>query len=261
MSFDRAILGRTGLEVGRIGISATYGVPADAVEHAFDRGVNYLYWGSLRTGAFARALRNLAPRRERMVLVIQSYSRVAGLVGWSLERALRRVKMDYADVLLLGMWGRRPGARIVDACRRLRERGLVRHLALSTHRRPLIPELSADPDFEIFHLRYNAVHRGAERDVFARLSGDRRPGLVGFTATCWRQLLGHRRIPSAERTPSAGDCYRFVLTEPAVNICLTGPSSRAHVDEALAALQEGPLDASELEWMRRVGAAIYGKKR
>jgi aryl-alcohol dehydrogenase-like predicted oxidoreductase len=258
-SFLHSTLGRTGIPVGRLGISASYGVPTDAVEHAFAHGVNYLYWGSRRTGAFTTALKNLARERERMVLVVQSYSPVAGLIGWSLERALRGAGYDHADVLLLGMWNRRPPERIVNACRRLRERGLVRHLAFSTHNRKLVPALAADPDFSVFHLRYNAVHRGAEREIFPLVDGRGRPGLVSFTATSWRQLLKSRRIPANEKRPTAGDCYRFVLTEPRVDVCMTGPASRAHVDEALAALRRGPMDADELAWMRRVGDAIYGK--
>ena len=48
---ERRTLGRTGLEVGRLGMAASYGVPARAVEQAFERGVNYLYWGTFRRGA------------------------------------------------------------------------------------------------------------------------------------------------------------------------------------------------------------------
>ncbi len=258
-AFVHGVLGRTGLQVGRLGISASYGVPTDAVEHAFAQGVNYLYWGSRRTDAFARALRNLKGQRDRMVLVVQSYSRLGSLVPWSVERALRALGIDHADVLLLGMWNHRAWHGIADAARALKQRGLVRHLALSTHRRTLIPELASDPDFDIFHLRYNAVHRGAEREVFARLSGADRPGLVSFTATSWRQLLKSSRIPAGEKRPTAGDCYRFVLSQPMVDVCMTGPGTRAHVDEALGALERGPMDEQELEWMRRVGAAIYGK--
>jgi aryl-alcohol dehydrogenase-like predicted oxidoreductase len=116
-SFERAVLGRTGLEVGRLGVSASYGVPAAAVERAFDQGVNYLYWGSIRKEEFAKALRNLAGQRERIVLVIQSYSRMASLIGWSLERALRALRFDHADLLLLGMWRRPVSVRMLDACR------------------------------------------------------------------------------------------------------------------------------------------------
>ena len=55
---------------------------------AFERGVNYMYWGSMRTAKFGAGLRSLRSRRDEYRLVIQSYSRVAKLLQWSLERAL-----------------------------------------------------------------------------------------------------------------------------------------------------------------------------
>lgn len=137
-SFQSTLLGSTGLRVGRMGVAASYGVPARAVEQAFEQGVNYLYFGSRRTGAFAEAIRNLRPQRERLVLVIQSYSRIAALVGPSLERALREVRLDCADILLLGLWNKPVAERILEAARKVKERGLVRFLALSSHDRPLL---------------------------------------------------------------------------------------------------------------------------
>ena len=259
-TFERAVLGRTGLEVGRLGVASTFGVPAAALERAFEHGVNYFYWGTYRRKAFAEGLRNLAPHRDRFVLVVQSYARLASMVTASFGRALRRLGFDYADVLLLGLWGRRPPPRILDACRRLKDRGLVRFLALSTHKRPLVPQLAPEPDFDVFHVRYNAVHTGAERDLFPHLPAEDRPGIVSFTATSWRQLLGSRKIPRQERTPTAGDCYRFVLSNPAVDVCMTGPADAAQMDHALEALRRGPMTEEELAWMRRVGEAIYGRR-
>ena len=257
--FGIRTLGRTGLAVGPVGLASGYGAPGDAVEYAFEHGANYFYWGSIRRDRFADGLRRLMPQRDRFVLVIQSYSRLASLVGWSLERALKRIGADYADVLLLGLWNRMPPDRIVDACRAVQHRGLVHYLALSTHRRPLVPDLAARSPFDVFHLRYNAVHRGAEHEIFTSLPKENGPGVVSFTATCWRQLLDPKRTPPGERTPSATDCYRFVLTNPAVHVCMAGPSNRAQADEAVRAAELGPMSNDELDWMRRVGAHIYGR--
>lgn len=258
LQWERRTLGRTGLEVGRLGISASYGVPGRAVEQAFERGVNYIYWGTFRRGTFGQALRHLSPRREEFVLVVQSYSRMASLLGWSLERALRSLKFGYADVLLLGMWNHKVPGRILDASRRLRDRGLIRHIAISTHHRPLVEDLAADPDISVVHVRYNAVHTGAEREIFPHLPAEeKRPGMVAFTATSWRQLLDPKRVPAGERVPTATDCYRFVMSNPAVDVCMTGPSTEQHTNEALKALELGPMSEEELAWMRRVGAAIH----
>ena len=255
---ERRILGRTGLEVGRLGIAASYGVPTAAVERAFERGVNYLYWGTFRRGGFGQALRNLKAQRDRMVLVLQSYSRAASLVSPSVEMALRKLRFDHADALLLGLWRSKPPRRILDACRKLKERGLIRHIAISTHNRPLVAELAADPSVGIVHLRYNAVHKGAEKEVFPLLAGNgNNPGLVAFTATSWSQLLNPKKIPRGERVPTASDCYRFVLSHPAVDVCMTGPANDAQAAEALRAIELGPMTEDELAWMRRVGDHIH----
>jgi len=239
-------------------MAASYGIPASAVERAFERGVNYLYWGSMRRGGFGEALRNLKAQRDGMVLVLQSYTRVAALASFSVEMALRKLRFDYADVLLLGLWNHKPPRRILDASRKLRERGLIRHIAVSTHHRPLVAELSADPDIGIVHVRYNAVHKGAEREVFPTLgAAGKRLGSVAFTATSWRQLMDPKRMPSGERVPTATDCYRFVLSNSSVDVCMCGPADDAQASAALRAMQLGAMSEEELAWMRRVGDFIH----
>jgi aryl-alcohol dehydrogenase-like predicted oxidoreductase len=259
--FAKTILGRTGLEAGRLGLSASYGMPTAAVERAFERGMNYLYWGSLRRDAFAHAVRNLKHQREQMVLVVQSYARFPGMLTRSVERALRQLTLDHVDVLLLGWWNGPIWPRVLDAALEMKERRVVHHLAVSTHNRPNVLRLAGGGDVDLFHVRYNAVHRGAERDIFPHLPSDDRPGLVAFTATCWRKLLDARRVPAGEPVPTAGDCYRFVLSQPAIDVCMSGFASLEDTEHALAALEKGPMAEDELAWMRRVGDTIYGKKR
>jgi aryl-alcohol dehydrogenase-like predicted oxidoreductase len=269
VSFARTTLGRTGLEVGRLGIASGYGVPGTALEWAFERGVNYVFWGSRRSDTFGAALKRLRPHREGFVLVIQSYTRMASLLNWSLERALRTLSFDYTDVLLLGMWNKPVPPRILEAACRVKERGLVRFLAVSTHKRKLVPRIAAGGDFDVVHFRYSAAHPGAEQDIFPHLPAANRPGLVSFTATSWGHLLGKaplqgilpctHKLPKSERVPTAADCYRFVLTRPEVDVCLTGPANGAQMEQALEALRLGPMSEDELAWMRRVGRMVAGK--
>ena len=258
-TFERNVLGSTGLSVGRLGVAASYGVPAAAVERAFEHGVNYFYWGTFRRGGFGRALRNLAPQRDRFVLVIQSYSRIASLMGLSLERALRQLHLDHADVLLLGLWNKPVPPRILDAARKLKDRGLVRFLACSSHDRPLIARMVSNHEFDVIHFRYNAVHTGAESEIFPHIPPQNPPGMVSYTATSWGQLMNPKKVPGNEKTPTAADCYRFVLTRPEVDVCMTGPANAEQMDHALEALRQGPMSEPELAWMRRVGVAIHGK--
>ena len=62
-----------------------------------------------------------------------------------------------------------------------------------------------------------------------------------------------------ETPPSASDCYRFALSHPAVDLVLCGPADREQLREGLRVLERGPLDAPELERMRRIGDHIYGR--
>ena len=109
-------------------------------------------------------------------------------------------------------------------------------------------------------MRYNAVHPGAERDIFPKLPAPEvRPGIVTFTATCWGDLMKPDKVPAGDKVPTASDCYRFNLTNPAVDLCLTGPRSASDLTAALDALDKGPMTPEEMDWMRRVGQAKYFK--
>lgn len=257
----RVTLGRTGRVVHRLGVAASFGIGGRDLEAAVEEhGVSYLYWGSLRTRAFGAAVRALCRRglRERLFLVVQSYSRLGCLVGPSLKLALRRLGVERADLLLLGWWNKPVSPGILAAARRLQEQGLVAHLGVSTHQRPLVPGFAGpDSPYDVVHLRYNAAHRGAERDVFPHLPPGPRAGLVAFTATRWGQLLGPAPgAPPGLRVPSAGDCYRFALARPELDVCLSGPADGEQLRAALRAV-ERPMDQDELEWMRQVGDLHY----
>jgi len=254
-SFAPRTLGRTALPVSPLGIASSYGVSGRDVERAFDHGVNYFLWGSLRRRDFARGVKNLArTHRSEMVVAIQSYTRVGWLMRFGVDRALQALGTDYVDFLGLAWWNAAPPRRILDAAMALRESGKVRHLMISMHHRPAFESVLSD--YDGLMVRYNAAHAGAEREVFPLLQEGTRPGVVSFTATRWGTLLDPRFTPSGLPTPRASDCYRFALTHRSVDVCLTGPKNGAELDEALVTLERGPMDEAELEWMRKVGANV-----
>ena len=255
-------LPHTDLVVGRIGLGSSFGVGPEGLALAFDHGINTFYWGSIRRPGFGEGIRRLARRgREKIAVVLQSYARwPAAWMRLTLESGLRRLDLEYADVLLLGWYNRRPPQAILDAAQELREKGRVRTLMMSGHQRSFFPEMARDGIFDLFMVRYNAAHRGAEREVFPALPAPpERPGICAYTATRWGSLLDPRRLPAGERAPSAADCYRFCLSHPAVDMVLCGPADTEQVRVACKALAAGPLDPDELAWMRRVGDHVYGR--
>jgi len=67
--------------------------------------------------------------------------------------------------------------------------------------------------------------------------------------------------PKEEPLPTAGMCYRFVLSNPNVNVCLTAPTNIKQLEANIAEVQKGPINKEELEFMRKIGDAVYRKKR
>jgi aryl-alcohol dehydrogenase-like predicted oxidoreductase len=260
---DKRILGKTGLRAGRLGIACSYGAPTEAFEEAFERGVNYFYWGSMRKAAMVRAIRNIIAngKRDELIIVMQSYSRSAGLMDAFYRQGLKTLGIETADVLLLGWHNHLPSSRILDQAEAMREKGMFRYLALSGHNRLLFPDLAKDPRFDILHIRYNAAHRGAEKEVFSQLDPGNRPALVTYTATRWGELMKSGKMPPGEAPLRGADCYRFVLTNPNVDICMTGPKSIDEMREALTVLDQGPLALDEMQRVRRIGEYVREHSR
>lgn len=251
-------LGQTGLRVGRLGLGASYGAPAAAFEMAFDKGCNYFYWTSRKSG-MRNAIRNICARgqRDRLVVALQSYARSATLMEISLARALKTLGLDYADVFLLGWHNRPPSQRLIDRARDMKARGLVRFIGMTGHNRRLFPRMATRDIFDLFHIRYNAAHRGAESEAFPQLKG---AGVVSYTATRWGHLLNPKRMPPGETPPTSTDCYRFVLSHPSVDICLCGPGDIDQMSAALRALDEGALSDAELNRMRAIGDYVHRRR-
>jgi aryl-alcohol dehydrogenase-like predicted oxidoreductase len=210
----------------------------------------------------ADAIRQLCPtHRDDLAVVVQCYVRFPSLIRRSVERALKTLGIERADVLLLGWYDSAPSESILRAVEELRTRGLFRHLGISTHHRPLVAEMCREESVGVFHVRYNAVHPGAERDVYPSLPSIAPPGIVSFTNTCWGQLLDPSRMPAGESCPPAEDCYRFALSHPSVDVAVCGPKNDDELSTALLALRQGPLDPEEMERMQRIGKHIRETRR
>ncbi|MFC1850996.1 aldo/keto reductase [candidate division CSSED10-310 bacterium] len=263
MTFQKIVpFGNTGLEVCRIGISAGYGLDASGVEEAVDHGANYLFFGSMRRPSFGEGIKRVVKKgRDKVIIVLQTYWRgLPRLQTWDIERGLCSLGLDYADVMLMGWFNSPPGQRLIDEALKLKEAGKIKLLGISTHNRKSVPPMAKSGVFDLFHIRYNAAHRGAEQDIFPHVDPVSGPGMVAFTATRWGQLLNPKKMPPGEAPLRAADAYRFCLSNPHIHTITTGPKNRAQLQEALSALEKGPLDHEEMARVKMIGDYLYRKK-
>jgi aryl-alcohol dehydrogenase-like predicted oxidoreductase len=248
-----------GKRVFRLGLAANFGVDEDGVRAAMDRGVNLFFW-TLRAGGLRNPLREALKQRRESVAVIGVAP--VGWFGWGVRRGaeslLRELGTDHLDAYLLGWLG--VGSAWTSATERellhLRESGKVRALGVSIHDRPRAGRLAESAPLDLLMIRYNAAHPGAEQDIFPHVR-DARPSILAYTATAWRRLLKQPKGWDG-RAMTAGDCYRFQLSSPHVDVALMGPKSRAEAEENLDAVAKGPLAADEEKWMRAFGRAVHG---
>jgi aryl-alcohol dehydrogenase-like predicted oxidoreductase len=248
-----------GRRVHRVGVAASFGLDEAGIEAAFERGLQYVFWNPTARKLSA-VLRRMGPsRREKLVIATgPTLGFTAGAVRRRVECSLRVLRSDYLDVLQLYWLGYISAARpaVLEEMQRLLEEGKVRVLGAPIHHRVPAGELARSGPLGLLMVRYNAAHPSAESDIFPHLE-PRRPGVVAYTATSWTRLLKKPRGWQGE-VPSAGDCYRFCLSSPHVDVVLMGARNERELDENLRALERGPLAPDEMQALRAFGRAVHG---
>lgn len=256
--FARRDVPRLGRSLFRLGLSGSFGLDESGCREALETA-QYAFWSPRMKGLTAALKDALARDRGRYAVVAGPLLGYApGAVRRAAEGALRTLGIDALDVLQLYWLGRMSAftGAVREEMARLRQEGKVRALGASIHDRKRAGALAEASILDLLMVRYNAAHPGAEEDVFPHLAA-RRPAVVAYTATAWRRLLKAPRGWTG-RVPSAGECYRFCLSSPHIDVALCGPRTAAEWRENVAALGKGPLSPEEMAFMRDFGRAVRG---
>jgi predicted aldo/keto reductase-like oxidoreductase len=251
--------GKTNLAAAPLGLAGNYGIDADGVERAFhELGVNYFFVTLGMTKAI-EGLRRLiaAGHRDKLVLALGA----SVPTGWGVERAWEKcakaLGVDSIDIFQL-FWVQAHWyvtGKTWPAMRKLKEDGRAKTLGISCHDRPMARALVDELELDMLMIRYNAAHRGAEKEIFATLEAApaARPAIVSYTATRWGKLLK----PARDLTPMSGpECYRFAVSNPHVDVVLCGARSFEELKENAEGVLQGPLLAPRLEEVKRFGDAV-----
>jgi len=248
-----------GRRVFRLGLATNYGVEGADLEWALEQGVNYVFWTPKARHVTTSLKRALKRDRESIVLACgPTTGYFGGGIRRACERMLKKLDTAYIDIFQIFWLGRTSAwtPSTIDALLSLRESGLVRAVGVSIHDRKRAGRLVEESPLDMLMIRYNAAHPGAETDIFPLLA-KRKPAIVAYTATRWRGLL---KRPKGWNGPvmTASDCYRFCLSNPHVDLALTGPKNRRQLQENINDLREkGPLSEEETQWIRDFGQVVH----
>jgi len=251
--------------VSRLGLATRggSGLRPEDVEHAIARGVNYLNWCGHPDG-MSQTIAHLGTARRNLVVAVQFQSRNSRHAVREFESYLKQLKTDYLDAATLyyvesgeewsaitaphGSW------EFLDTQKRA---GRLRLIGLTTHQRPLAAMWAQTGLLDLLMIRYNAAHRGAEKDVFPVTSQLGIP-VVTFTALRWGALPNPTpEDPSGVQLPTPADCYRFCLANRNVAVVLMAPASRPELESDLALFDDWrPPSAAEREAIRAHGERV-----
>lgn len=235
----------------------------DDFHSAVDRGINFLNWPG-GEDALSRAIAEMGKNRDGVVVCAQFSARTAVEAAEELRSLLSLLRTDYLDVLTFYYveepeeWAtiRGPGGAL-EYCRGAQRDGTVRRLGLTTHQRPLAAEVARGGQLDLLMLRYNAAHRGAEREVFPVTDPLGMP-IIAYTALRWGALLeATPEDPPEFQVPGAPDWYRFVLQSPSVTVALAAPHDRRELEDDLSVLTtNAPLPSEEYERLAEHGMRV-----
>jgi len=232
------------------------------MQKAFELGVNYIdtapyYCDSLSEVSVGKAIKGW---RDKVYVSTKNPIEDISGDNWKkrLERSLKQLDTDYIDfyhfwgIGLSGFktWHDKGGP--VEAARKAKEEGLIRHISFSFHDDAKnMPEIIDSGLFESVLVQYNLLDRSNEENLeYAKskglgvvVMGPVGGGKLGAPSEVIKNLLKSKPKSSAEAA------MRFVLANDNVNIALSGMSTMEQVIEnAEIASRTGHL--TEDEWNR-----------
>jgi len=267
---DRLALGDTGLRVSPFCLGI---VRSDETAcAAFDAGINFFFLSAdLHWPAYELARRGLTKLlarspaiREQIVVAVVSYVTQPEFCAGALQEGLEAVPgLKFIDMAVIG------GAYANEFLTRLgvylaiRREGPVGFKALGTtfHDRGAALQAINHHLVDLAFIRYNPSHTGAKSDLFPDLTGPSPTLIYNFKST-----LGFVRARRYDELglndnywrPEITDYYRFALTRPEIDGLLCSPTTPPEVKALSRALEEGPLDEEEENYLIDLAALDDG---
>ncbi|MBQ9910285.1 MAG: aldo/keto reductase [Lachnospiraceae bacterium] len=270
-------LGKTGLYVSEIGFGGEWlerhekDESVELIRHAAKKGINIIdCW---MPDPKSRDIIGQAMEKDRGHWIVQGHigstfqngqyvrTRDLSKVIPAFEDLLKRLKTDYIDLGMIHYvdaqedWDRCMHSDYIEYVMDLHERGVIRHIGLSTHN-PRIGKLAAESgliEMILFSINPAFDMRPATEDLDSMFGGydcdlagidEERASLyrlceerqVGITVM--KGFFGGRLF-DASRSPfgvafTAAQCIHYALTRPGVSSVLCGFDTKEQVDEAVS---------------------------
>ncbi|MBQ6487608.1 MAG: aldo/keto reductase [Solobacterium sp.] len=284
---------RTGDRISEIGIGSSYMYEAGmeeavkALRRAVEGGINYFDLAAGHGDSFPIYGEALHEYRDRIFYQIHfgaDYTK--GDYGWSLDletvkrsvkKMLKELRTDYIDYGFIHCqdeisdWETYKKNGIYDYILELKEKGIVRHIGLSSHTPSVINRILNEADVDMLMFSVNPAYdfgKGQyaygetdEREAIYRRCEKEGIGISVMKPFSGGQLLSDSTSPFGKALTTA-QCLKYILDKPGVLTALPGAQSVSQVEDLLSYYDksEEELDysvISSLEPVRNSGRCVY----
>lgn len=251
-----------GSNISRLGFASQYLKEVDWIQTAFAAGINYFFSYNLPSEQLPSGLKPLlSDHRDAIFMATGSESRHPNTLQHYLDQVRQSLGTNVIDAFFIEYLSPLDSANeletVLTQLQRWKTEGWIRYVGASTHNREVALQLIEHGGWDVLMLRYNMAHRKAEEQVLPAAHAAGLP-VIAFTCTRWGSLLkGHPQWHKP--APTAADCYRYALHNPAVQVALTAPATLSQLQENLSALNAPPLASAKIEHWHVYGDMVYGR--
>jgi len=262
---ERRTLGRTGLEVARLGYGAiklpqvSAEVATDLIGRAIDSGVNFIDTARGYGDSEEKIGLVMTKRRDEVVLASKVIRRSREEAEEDIATSLKLLQTDCIDLYQIHDVSSRenyeratgPGGAL-DAVRAARDEGKVRFIGVSGHNVELLVEAIETGWFDTVQVAYNLANTAAAERLLPRAQ-ELNVGVINM------KPLGGGNLPKPVELHDDSDSEYQVTAEAALRFCMSNPNVTVVIPgmRAMEELEENVATAESFEPMSEDDATRY----
>lgn len=252
--------GTTGHKVSALGMGGMRYEKPDDIDgmaeiplYLYEQGVNYFdtapgYCGDKSELILGAAIRQMQKRGgERFYTATKTFAATEGEVRKQLETSLERLgveQIDFYHVWCIRSWAEyveRKSKGVIEAFRKMKDEGLVKHLAVSTHMNSEeTARMAGEGLFDGLLLGFSAANY-SYREEGIRAAAAAGMGVVVMNplggGIFWQSPQTFRFLKKPGEDDFVGAGLRFVLSYPEVSVALVGVRNIDDAKAAVAAME------------------------
>jgi predicted aldo/keto reductase-like oxidoreductase len=249
---ERVVLGKTGLEVNRLGFG---GIPiqrvderqaVEVVSHAIERGVEFIDTSRAYTTSERRIGKALQDNDRKVIVASKSHGRTSDTILRDLETSLRELNLNYIDLYqthfvrdeqiyqqVISSGG------ALEGLIRAREEGLIGHIGITSHSLDLLEKVLEDGLFETIMVCFSLLEPKAQERIIPKAL-EKNVGVIAMKPF------------SGGIIENASLALKYVLSQPRI-VVIAGVEQRRLFDENWKVFQGSyELDEDEIKEIKEI---------